>query len=395
MTQDGRPLIAHVIHRLDVGGMENGLVNLINRMPGDRYRHAVVSLTDSTSFAGRISRADVPIVCLGKKPGQDPGLHWRLFRTFRRLRPAIVHTRNLSAVEAVVSAAAAFVPHRVHGEHGRDVQDPDGSRRRYRWLRRSLSPLIHRFVALSRELEEYLVDSVGVPSSKVVRIGNGVDLEKFRPAAFGREPLPEDAPFDSSGRVVIGSVTRMQEVKDPLTLARAFVLLVQRGFASKACLVLVGDGPLLEEVRKVLSDADAYRHAWLVGSREDVASLLRSFDVFALSSRVEGISNTILEAMASGLPVAATRVGGNDELVEDGVTGALVPSRDPEALAGVLERYVDEKGLREEQGRAGRARAEREFGLEAMVARYLGVYDGLLATGRPADLRGEQLRCAE
>jgi glycosyltransferase involved in cell wall biosynthesis len=88
-------------------------------------------------------------------------------------------------------------------------------------------------------------------------------------------------------------------------------------------------------------------------------------------------------------------VGGNDELVEDGVTGALVPSRDPEALAGVLARYIDAKGLREEQGRAGRARAEREFGLEAMVARYLGVHDGLLATGRPADLRGEQLRCAE
>ena len=395
MTQDGRPLIAHVIHRLDVGGMENGLVNLINRMPGDRYRHAVVSLTDSTSFADRISRADVPIVSLGKKPGQDPGLHWRLFRTFRRLRPAIVHTRNLAAVEAVVSAAAAFVPHRVHGEHGRDVQDPDGSRRRYRWLRRSLSPLVDRFVALSRELEEYLVDSVGVPSSKVVRIGNGVDLEKFRPAAFGREPLPDGGPFDPSGRVVIGSVTRMQEVKDPLTLARAFVLLVQRGFASRACLVLVGDGPLREEVRNVLSEADAYRHAWLMGSREDVPSLLRSFDVFALSSRVEGISNTILEAMASGLPVAATRVGGNDELVEDGVTGALVPSRDPEALAGVLARYIDEKGLREEQGRAGRARAEKEFGLEAMVARYLGVYDGLLATGRPADLRGEQLRCAE
>jgi glycosyltransferase involved in cell wall biosynthesis len=126
-----------------------------------------------------------------------------------------------------------------------------------------------------------------------------------------------------------------------------------------------------------------------------VASFLRSFDVFALSSRVEGISNTILEAMASGLPVAATRVGGNDELVAGGVTGTLVPSRNPEALAEVLARYVDDENLRREQGRAGRGRAEREFGLEAMVSRYLGVYDGLLATGRPADLRGKQLRCAE
>ena len=394
MTADARPLIAHVIHRLDVGGMENGVVNLINRMPPDRYRHAIVSLTDSTDFAARISRNDVPIVNLGKKPGHDLGLHLRLFRAFRGLRPAIVHTRNLAAVEAVASAAAAMVPYRVHGEHGRDVQDPDGRRRRYRWLRRSLSPLVHRFVALSRELEEYLVESVGVPSSKVVRIVNGVDLEKFRPAAPAREPLPGGAPFDSTGRVVIGSVTRMQEVKDPLTLARAFVRLVQRGFATRVCLVLVGDGPLLGEVRRVLSEADAFRHAWLMGSREEVPSLLRSFDVFALSSRVEGISNTILEAMASGLPVVATRVGGNDELVEQGVTGALVPSRNPEALAEVLARYVEDERLRREQGQAGRERAEREFGLEAMVARYLGVYDGLLA-GKPADLRGKQLRCVE
>ncbi|HEY7699940.1 MAG TPA: glycosyltransferase, partial [Vicinamibacteria bacterium] len=176
MTSEGCPLIAHVIHRLDVGGMENGVVNLINRMPSDRYRHAVVSLTDSTRFRERISRDDVPIVSLGKKPGQDPGLHLRLYRTFRRLRPTIVHTRNLATVEAVASAAAAFAPHRVHGEHGRDVQDPDGTRRRYRWLRRALSPLVDRFIAVSRELESYLVSDVGVAREKVVRITNGVDV---------------------------------------------------------------------------------------------------------------------------------------------------------------------------------------------------------------------------
>ena len=127
MTRDARPLIAHVIHKLDVGGMENGLVNLINHLPSDRYRHAIVSLTDATDFAQRISRADVPIVSLGKRPGHDLGLHVRLFRAFRGLRPAIVHTRNLATFEAVGAAAAALVPYRVHGEHGRDMQDPEGT----------------------------------------------------------------------------------------------------------------------------------------------------------------------------------------------------------------------------------------------------------------------------
>jgi sugar transferase (PEP-CTERM/EpsH1 system associated) len=382
MTADGRPLIAHVIHRLDAGGMENGLVNLINRMPEGRYRHAIVSLTDSTSFAERISRKDVSIVSLGKRPGQDLGLHLRLFRAFRHLEPSIVHTRNLATVEAVACATAAFVPRRVHGEHGRDVQDPDGTRRKYRWLRRALSPLVDRFIAVSRELESYLVSGVGVPREKVVRITNGVDLSRFHPAERRREGPP-----------VIGSVTRMEEVKDPLTLAGAFVLLRKRGVDAR--LVLVGEGSLLEEVRRVLHVGDALRDATLAGSREDVPEIFRSFDVFALSSLVEGISNTILEAMATGLPVVATRVGGNEELVEDGVTGTLVPPRDPEALANALARYVQDDALRRDRGGAGRVRAEREFALEAMVARYLGVYDGLLATGRPAELRERNLRCAE
>jgi glycosyltransferase involved in cell wall biosynthesis len=142
----------------------------------------------------------------------------------------------------------------------------------------------------------------------------------------------------------------------------------------------------------VLRAGNAETHASLLGSRDDVPSILRSFDLFALSSRVEGISNTILEAMATGLPVVAPRVGGNEELVEDGVEGSLVPSRDPDALAEALSRYVVDEKLRVERGRAARLRAEREFGLDGMIARYVAVYDGLCSQ---ADLRRkERLQCA-
>jgi sugar transferase (PEP-CTERM/EpsH1 system associated) len=382
-----RPLIAHVIHRLDVGGMENGLVNLINRMPAERYRHAVVSLTDATEFRERIVRDDVPVLILSKRSGQDLGLHVRLFRLFRKLAPALVHTRNLATVEAVAAAALARVPCRVHGEHGRDVSDLDGRRLKYRLLRRALSPLVHRFIALSRDLEKYLLEGVGVRPAKVSRIVNGVDLEKFHSGSDARGPSP----------VVIGCVTRMQEVKDPLTLARAFVRLVRRG--SPVRLVFVGDGPLLGDVRRILEDGNAMRHASLVGRSDDVPALLRAMDVFALSSRVEGISNTILEAMATGLPVVATRVGGNEELVEDGVTGTLVASRDPEALEGALARYVSSARLRREHGRAARLRAEKEFGLDEMVERYVAVYDSVLAARNvaayPALEEKASLRCAE
>src|SRR3954471_9626424 len=134
---DGAPLIAHVIYRLDVGGLENGLVNLINRMPADRYRHAIVCLDDFTEFRRRIARPDVPVFALHKAPGNSPMLHWRLWRLFLRLRPDIVHTRNFGQLEAALPAALARVAARVHSEHGHEVVDLGGRSRKRRWVRRA------------------------------------------------------------------------------------------------------------------------------------------------------------------------------------------------------------------------------------------------------------------
>ena len=374
--------IAHVIHRLDVGGMENGLINLINHLPSDRYRHAIICLTDATSFKDRIERNDVDVFSLHKRAGHDWGLYLRLWRLFRRLKPDVVHTRNLATLEAVLPAAWAGVPVRIHGEHGRDVQDIDGTKRKYHWLRRALAPLVHRFIALSEDLESYLVNTVGVPPSKVMRIINGVDVDKFRPSVRRSKEL------------VIGSVTRMQEVKDPLTLARAFVKLVSDGRAGTARLAMIGDGPLLPQVAEILRSAGLEERAWLPGRRDDVAELLQGFDVFSLSSRVEGISNTILEAMATGLPVVATRVGGNAELVEEGVTGTLVPPGSPDALADALATYADNPETRRERGRAARARVEREFTMAAMVSRYVEVYDDLLSRAPQRVAEGTSTSCA-
>ncbi|MFQ5785392.1 MAG: TIGR03088 family PEP-CTERM/XrtA system glycosyltransferase [Alphaproteobacteria bacterium] len=374
------PLVAHVIHRLDFGGMENGLVNLINRTPARRYRHAVVCLTGYTEFRQRITRAEVPVVALGKRHGKDVAIYAKLWRLLRRLRPAIVHTRNLPAVDMAIPAALAGVRCRVHGEHGRDVTELAGGEHRYRRLRRALSPFVDRYIPLSRELEDWLVASIGVPPAKITRIYNGVDGARFHPAQGDREPLPADG-FAPPGTVVIGAVGRMETVKDQPMLARAFVELLDRLPAARGRLrlVMIGDGTLRAEAMAILDAAGAADLAWLPGSRNDAPALYRGFDVFALPSRTEGISNTILEAMASGLPVVATRVGGNPELVDEGVTGALAPPGDPAAFAGALRAYVADPALRRAHGRAARARIEREFDLDAMVARYLAVYDAVLA----------------
>ncbi|HEX9625683.1 MAG TPA: TIGR03088 family PEP-CTERM/XrtA system glycosyltransferase [Acidiferrobacterales bacterium] len=373
------PLVAHIIHRLDFGGLENGLVNLINAMPVERYRHAIVCLTDYSRFRERIRRPDVAVYALHKRPGKDLGLYWRLWRLLRRVRPDIVHTRNLAAVDCLVPAALAGVPHRVHGEHGRDVVDLDGRNWKYRLLRRLTRPLVGRYIPLSEDLEAWLHESIGVPRRRLRRIYNGVDSRRFHPHAGGRRPLPI-AGFAAPDSLIFGTVGRMQPVKDPLNLVRAFLRLreLAPGERGRLRLVLVGDGPLRTEAEVLLAAAGAREQAWLAGARDDVPELLQGLNVFVLPSIAEGISNTILEAMACGLPVVATRVGGNAELVVAGETGQLVPASDPDALARAMLAYVREPQRAAREGAAGRVRIEQRFSLDAMVERYMAVYDEVL-----------------
>jgi sugar transferase (PEP-CTERM/EpsH1 system associated) len=377
---DSRPLIAHVIFRLGVGGLENGLVNLINRLPAERYRHAVVCLTDATEFRRRIERPDVTVHELHRRPGHDLRVPIAQFRLFRSLRPAIVHTRNLAAIESQIPAWLAGVPARVHSEHGWDVFDPDGTRRKYQWLRRAHRPFVHRFVGLSSQLVAYLRDRVGVPERRLLHICNGVDTARFAPAPGGPAPIP-GCPFEAGRFVLIGTVGRMHGVKDQLTLARAFLQLVETdpAAATRARLVMVGEGPLRGEARALLESRGAGDLAWLPGERADVPDVLRGLDLFVLPSQAEGISNTILEAMASGLPVVATAVGGNPELVVDGECGRLVPPTDPTAMAQALAAYLRDRAMLRAHGAAARRRAESQFGIDTMVRRYRDLYDGLLA----------------
>jgi sugar transferase (PEP-CTERM/EpsH1 system associated) len=373
------PLVVHIIYRLAVGGLENGLVNLINRMPAERYRHAIVCIKDATDFRHRIRRPDVAIYEMHKREGHDLGLFVRVYRVLRSLRPSIVHTRNLAAIECQVPAWLAGVPRRVHSEHGWDVHNPDGTSRTFQWLRRLHRPLVHRFIGLSTHIVAYLRERVGVPEGKLTHICNGVDTERFVPAARGRAVIA-GCPFTAATDFLVGTVGRMHGVKDQLTLVRAFLRLLEAHplARERVRLLLVGDGPLRAEAEGLLVAAGARELAWLPGEREDVPAVLQGLDLFVLPSRAEGISNTILEAMATGLPVVATAVGGNPDLVVDGRTGTLVPAGDAEAMARAILGYLTDGERARAHGTAARQRTVSELGLDAMAGRYAAVYDDLL-----------------
>lgn len=379
--RDNRPLIVHVVFRFDYGGLENGMVNLVNGSVSGKFRHAIVALTESTEFSRRL-RGDVPVYALHKRPGKDFGAYWRLLRLLKQMRPAAVHTRNFGTLDCAVVAFLAGVPVRIHGEHGWDVLDPDGTKRKYRVMRRVLSRFVQAFVTVSEELRRWLVTVVGIPERKVTRITNGVDTEKFRPAQTG-EPSPLPPSVFGPGCVVIGSVTRFAAIKDPLNLVEAFIAARGSGEPGTAALrlLMVGDGDLRATALARLEQAGFAAEAWLPGSRNDVPALLRSMHVFVLGSLREGISNTILEAMASGLPVIATDTGGNTELVAPGETGALVPPANPAALAAAITAYGRDASLQKRHGQLARERVVAQFSIAAMLANYQNLYDHALTTG--------------
>jgi sugar transferase (PEP-CTERM/EpsH1 system associated) len=377
MKMSGLPLVAHVIYRLDVGGLENGVVNLVNRMPLDRYRHVIVCLAGfGPNFRARIQRNDVEVVSIDKRPGKDPAMYWRVWRTLKQLGPDIVHTRNLGTLDLQWVAWAAGVRHRVHGEHGWEASDPEGRHPRTLRIRRACRPVIQRYVPMSLDLARWLREDIGVPAERIRQLYSGVDTQRFYPSSSD--------PYTGDRTTTIGTVGRLDPVKHHEALLEALSAICKAQPAQRLRLIIVGDGPLRERLHTRSVELGIAGQVEFTGARSDTPDQLRRMDVFVLPSLNEGISNTILEAMATGLPVVAGRVGGNPELVLDGTTGRLYDPQQPRALEQALGEYLADPGLRRAQGYAGRQRVLDHFGLDAMVQRYLDLYDELLNPGPSA-----------
>lgn len=375
-----KPLIVHVLYRLDTGGMEQVAISVINHT-GKRYRHAVIALAGIGAMRNRIADPAVPCLSLDKKPGKDWGCYFRLWKVLRRLKPDVVQTYNIGTLDIAPVAWLAGVRRVVHAEHGRDVADPDGTNRRYRAMRRWLRPVIGRFVAVSADLEAWLCEGIGIAPRKVVCIPNGIDTGRYVGVVGSRELRPLLGAFAPPGALVVVNVGRLDPVKDQAGLIAAFKLLCDSSPATAALLrlVIVGEGACRKDLERQIARFGLHRQVCLLGDRKDVPEILAECDVFALSSVAEGIPLTLLEAMAAGLPIVATRVGGVAEVVVDGVTGTLVEPSDPAALAEALRDYLEDALRRGQHGDAGRQRVEQHFSLAAMLAGYTSLYDEVLA----------------
>jgi len=361
--------IFHVFHSLNMGGLENGVVNLVNRSNAEFFSHEICCLSTSGVVSERLE-VDIPIFDMHKREGNDWRMILQLIRLIKSRQPNIVHTRNWGGVDAIAAAAIAGVSTIIHSEHGWNLDDPRGQNYRRRQIRRLFSFPVSHFVAVSADIKDWLIDDVGVKKDKIRVIFNGVDTEKFLP---GDQPYLKERYGFLPSDCIIGSVGRFDPIKNHQLLLKAFSRLNCEGKTIR--LVFLGDGPERNSLIALRDSLPCRDRIHFLGQRDDVADILRIMDIFVLPSKSEGVCNALLEAMATGLPIVATAVGGNIELIQDGFTGLLVPSDDEHAMSNALVRLIeDESGLRSQIGAKAREMAEEKFSLLRMVSEYESLY---------------------
>jgi glycosyltransferase involved in cell wall biosynthesis len=347
--------VAHVTPGLNVGGLEKLLVELACHADREQFELTFVSLGNRGELADEIEACGWPVIALQEPTGLRPGMVMRLARLFRELAIDVVHTHNdRPLVYAPLAARLAGVKRVIHTKHGRGY----GLTRRQMALVNLAARWTHEFVCVSRDSAR-LCRSAGLVGRPVRKIWNGIDLSRFTFSG----PRP-------GGPAVV--VARLSPEKDLETLLHATALVVAEHPAFR--LEIAGDGPCLPALRQLAEYLALEEHVRFLGTVRDIRGLLARAGLFVLSSVSEGLSLTLLEAMASGLPVVATRVGGNPEVVIHGETGLLVPARDPAFFAQAILQLVQDEELGRQMGRDGRRRAERYFDVRSMVAGYERLY---------------------
>jgi sugar transferase (PEP-CTERM/EpsH1 system associated) len=344
--------------------MEFGVVKLVNGVDRARITSSILSTRPATDLK-RLLSPDVRLYELSRRPGNDPRLVWHLYRVFRAARPDIVHTHAWGTlIEGLLAARLARVRTVVHGEHGTLQLRPY-----QRWLQRRSWAAVDKVLSVSSRLAERMSSETGFPLGRIATIRNGVDLTRF--GRTSRTDARAALGLASDG-LVIGTMGRLVPVKDHASLIKATRRLRDEGLS--LTVLIAGEGPLRGELEAATVSSGLNDTIKFLGHRADPDVVVAALDVYVLSSVSEGLPNTLLEAMATGVPAVVTRVGGVDEVVEDGTTGFLVPPSDPVALAQALAVLLRDEASRRKMGSDARARAESEFALAGMLRRYERLY---------------------
>jgi sugar transferase (PEP-CTERM/EpsH1 system associated) len=363
--------IMHVVDSLGKGGLENGLVNLIQRLNTDEFEHVVYAIRRLGENAERLS-GRARLLCLGKKQTDGPVQIGAVARAIREVRPDIVHSRNWGAVEAVLAARWAGSCSVIHSEHGLDEETMTREPWRRVCFRRAAFELADRVLSVSCQLRDLHARRTGFRADRITVIHNGVDSKRFCPDPAARARIRAELGMPE-GEFCIGCVGNLFPVKDHITLLRAAAGIVE--VCQDWRVLVIGYGPEFSRLNGFVSAQPRLKErVFFLGLSNRISELLNAMDVYVLPSAMEGISNSLLEAMATGLPVLATDTGGNPEVVADGESGRLFRVGGFRELAQELLLLRSSMELRLRLGKEALRRVREDFSLDAMVRKYDEVY---------------------
>lgn len=377
-----RPIrVGFVMHEMQVAGAEKLVESLILQL-ADRISPTIFCLDRIGSLGEQMQEDGIEVYSLDRQPGLDLGVAWRLARRLRKQRVEVVHAHQYtpffySALARLQSVSGFRI---MFTEHGRHYPDVVSSRRR--WGNRVLlGRLANEINACSEFSGRALVEVDGFNSQRLSIVRNGIDLSRYA-ARDSRHRICQRLGI-APERHYVSAIARFHPVKDHATLLRAFAELVKR--RADTDLLLAGDGPQRQEMERLSHHLEIDSRVHFLGMQPEVQPVLQISDVFCLTSLSEAASLTILEAMASGIPVVATDVGGNPEMIENGVEGLLVPRGDPSAVASAMTMILEDRSLRERMAKAGPERVRKEFQLERTVENYWQLYKRLARVERAAE----------
>ncbi|HPL62317.1 MAG TPA: glycosyltransferase [Syntrophales bacterium] len=360
--------ILHVTHSLNIGGLERVVVDLAKEFGNRGHEVHICCLSDKEPLAAEAERAGAFVFSLNKEPGPAFGLPLRIAGEIRKRQVDVIHTHNAAGLiygvtAALVSGARCI----VHTEHGKE---PALSQNKIGKLTEKFLLGKTSIVAVSEQLREDLVREYDLPAGRIKVVLNGINAERFR-----RPECREKARMSmgiENGGVLIGHIARLVPLKNQKFLIAIFGEL--KKIHPEVRLVIAGGGPLMNELRSFAEKERLSGDVLFLGERRDIPEILSALDLFILPSLTEGISITLLEAMAAGVPVIASRVGGNEEIIEHGRSGILISPDEPREWIekiGILLRNQSER-IRLAEAAGGTVR--KRFSTSAMAEEYEHVY---------------------
>ena len=362
--------ITHVVENLNRGGLERVVIDLALAQKAAGHDCRVVCLYEEGLLAGELRAHGIAVDACRKGRGFDTGALRRMRALLRAHETEILHSHNMIAhAYAALASRGLGVRRFLNTRHGIGIAPPGRLRR---WLYIVALRWTDRVVAVCVAARKNLIEHDRVPAAKIAVVPNGIHVENFAAAGDAARRSLADLLGITTATQIIGAVGRLNWAKDLPTLIRAFALLRARG--RDAVLVIIGDGSLRADLERLAGEQGVADRVVFLGDRSDVQRLLPGLDVFAMSSVSEGYSIALLEASASALPIVATDVGGNAEIVSDGVSGRIVKPGNPARFADALDELLCDPARARTMGEAGMAWIRREGSVQTMAARYQALY---------------------